>query len=200
MTVRTSMSDLIATLRGFTSAGTADFSDAQMQTILDRYKTDLNNVQIYPDPQYNSSGVVEYKVYTTPAKFLESTDGGTARFLVTDGLGSALGTSLWSADYENGIVTFVSDQGGLNRCIMGHSFDVYAAAADIWSQKAAAYATLIDFSTDNHSVKRSHIIKACQDMADKYQKMATSGGSSSVDAVRGDSNPSSGSEHGGRDD
>jgi hypothetical protein len=194
MTARASMADLITAVRGFTNAGTADFSigsqayftDDQLQAVLDRYATNLYDVQMTAQAQYNSGGSVEYKEYRTPTTWLESTIGGTSRFTVTNGLGSISGTANWSADYPSGIVTFVTDQAGVGRFITGRSYDVYAAAADIWEQKGAAYATAIDFSTDNHSIKRSHIAKICSDMARKYASMATTGGSSSADVVRGD--------------
>lgn len=196
MTVRTSMASLITTLRGFANAGLADysidstayFSNEQLQAVLDRYKTDLNDIQIIPRPTMTAGAIVQYKEYQSPAHWLETTDtGGSARFIVSDGLGSVLDTSLWSADYENGLVTFTNDQAGSARYLTAHSYDVYAAAADVWQQKAAAYATMIDFTTDNHSIKRSHIVAQCESMAKRYAGMAVSGGgASSVDAVRGD--------------
>lgn len=187
MTARTSMTSLITTLRGFTNSGTADFSDDTLQQVLDRYKTDLRDVLLSPYAVTVSPGVAEYKDYQAPIGWFESTDsGGSARFVVGNGLGTVFGTALWSADYENGLVSFVNDQAGSARYLTAHSYDVYAAASDVWQQKAAQAATAIDFSTDNHSIKRSHIIAACMTMANKYAGMATTGGASSVDVVRGD--------------
>lgn len=181
------MASLISTLRGFTNAGTADFSDDLLQQVLDRYKTDLRDFPLYSYPVTVSPGVAEYKDYQSPVRWLETTDsGGSSRFVVGNGLGTVYGTALWSADYENGLISFVNDQAGSARYLTAHSYDVYAAASDVWQQKAAAAATAIDFSTDNHSIKRSQVTKSCLDMAAKYAGMATTGGASSVDIVRGD--------------
>lgn len=184
---RPSMDALITTLRGFTNASIVDFTDDQLQQVLDRYRTDIRDYLLSPYPVTVSPGVAEYKDYQTPVRWLETTDsGGSARFVVGNGLGTVYGTALWSADYENGLISFVNDQAGSARYLTAHSYDVYAAASDVWQQKAAAAAEKVDFSTDNHSIKRSHIVKACQDMAAKYAGMATTGGASSVDIVRGD--------------
>jgi hypothetical protein len=194
MAARTTMSNLITTVRGFCNAGTADYtigstaywSDEQLQTVLDRYRVNLREVPLTPHSLYNSGGTVEYKEYQSPQGWMEASNAGTARFVVTDGIGGVQGTALWGADYETGLVTFVSDQAGSARYVTGYSYDVYAAAADIWDQMAASYARQIDFSTDNHSVKRSHIVTTCQAMAKRYQSMATVTGSTSADVTRGD--------------
>ena len=183
MTARTSMANLIATLRGFTNAGTADYSigstaywsDDQLQSILDRNRVNLREVPLTSHPLLNSGGSFDYNDYQAECGWLETTLGGTARFIVTDGMGSAIGTANWTADYEIGLVTFLNNQAGSARAVIGFSYDVYAAAADIWQQKAAAYAAAVDFSTINHSIKRSHIVANCERMAQKYSMMATTG-------------------------
>lgn len=186
MAARASMADLITTVRGFTSAGTADFTDVQIQTVLDRYASVLRDAMLYAQSTMTAGGTVVFTDYITPAHWLESTDGGTARFIVTDGIGGVQGTALWSADYQNGQVTFGADQAGSARYITARSYDVYAASADIWRQKAASVAMMVDFSTLGQSVKRSHIVDQCNAMARYYGGMATTGGSSSGDVDRGD--------------
>jgi len=185
---------LITILRGFTNAGAADyvigntsyFDDNVMQQILDRNRIELREAEMKSMPIYSSGGTVVYKEYKLPVGWLEETKGGTAQFVVSDGIGNVQGTALWSADYENGKVTFVADQTGLTRSVNGFAYDLYAAAADIWHQKAAYYATQIDFSTDNHSIKRGHIVAQCEEMAKRYESKALNGGGTSVDMFRGD--------------
>ena len=186
MTARTSMASLITTVRGFTNAGTADFTDAQIQTVLDRYANILRDAALSPVGTMSAGGTTVYLDYTSPARWLESTLGGTAGFVVSNGLGGVQAGTLWSADYEIGQVTFVTNQAGSARYITARSYDVFAAAGDIWQQKAAIVATMIDFSTLGQSVKRSHIVAQCNAMAKYYQGMATSGGASSGDVDRGD--------------
>jgi hypothetical protein len=192
---RASMANLVSTLRGLTNTGFNDYviagqaywTDKHLQSVLDRYKTDIREAGLTPCPMRNTGGSIDYKEYQTHAHWLESTDSsGSARFIITDVTGTVQVSSLWSADYENGVITFVSDQANASRFLTAHSYDIYAAAADVWRQKAASYATMIDFSTINQTIKRSHIVSQCEAMAKRYESMATSGGASSVDIVRGD--------------
>ena len=191
---RASMANLVSTLRGLTNAGINDFvvagqsywTDKHLQSVLDRYKTVIRESGLTVSPMKNSGGTVEYKEYHTPAKWLESTDGGTAQFVITDVSGTVQASTGYTADYESGRITFVSDQANASRYLTANSYDIYAAAADVWRQKASTYATMIDFSTINQTIKRSHIVAQCEAMAKRYESMATSGGASSVDMVRGD--------------
>lgn len=196
MAARTTMATLITALRGFTNAGTADFtiagtaywSDEQLQTILDRFCTRFIDAELVAHPQQNSENVTEWKEYSTYFDWLETTSEGTSRFIVTDGLGGVISADDYTVNYEVGIITFTEDQAGLGRYLTGFSYDIYAAAAEVWEQKAAQYATMIDFSTDNHSVKRSHIVAQCEKMIDKYKKLSKNSGSASVQVMRGDFN------------
>ena len=193
--MRQTMTNLISTLRGFTNAGTADYTiagvsywgDTDLQTVLDRYKTELIEIPLTARPTTTAGGTVVYKQYVAPSKWMESTgSGGSAYFVITDGLGNVQGTALWSADYENGRITFVSDQSGSARYLTANAYDIYGAAADIWQQKAAFYATQIDFSTDNHNIKRSHIVKQCEQMALRYASLSDNTGSDMAITMRGD--------------
>jgi hypothetical protein len=183
---RSTMSSLISTLRGMTNAGTADYTIAgsaywtgdQLQTVLDRY-----SIAVREEPltsfSVTISGTVTWKDYQSNYRWFETTDGGTARFTVSDGQGNNQGTANWSADYERGLVTFGSNTGGSALYLTGYAYDVYAAAADVWRQKASQYAITFDFTTDNHSVKRSHIAGQCERMANYYASLASTGANGS---------------------
>ena len=67
--------------------------------------------------------------------------------------------------------------------ITGYVYNVEMAAAKVWDQKAALYATQFDFSTDNHSIKKSQVIMQCKEMARYYQSQA---GVIQVEMVRSD--------------
>jgi hypothetical protein len=186
---RATMNALIEVLRGFTNAGTADytiagidyFSNDHLEAILDRRCTELREVAM---TAHELRSV--YKDYSIPSGWLETSDGGTARFIVEEVDGTDIAGTLYTVDYENGKVTFVNDQAGSARYVTARSYDIYGAAADVWRQKANQYATMIDFSTDNHNIKRSHIVAQCEMMAKRYQAMAISGDIGSADMVRGD--------------
>ena len=177
MTARDGMTDLIASLRGMTNAGTADYtigstaywSDDQLQAKLDAHRMDFYVAELYQITAIESA-VVVYKTYRAPYRNLE---GGTVNFLLVDFQGTPAGTADYTADYVAGIVAFDADQAGKSWYLTGRSYDIYAAAADVWRMKAAhASETSFDFSTDNHSVKGSNVPAQCLKMADYYEKQS----------------------------
>lgn len=198
--LRDTMNDLILQLRGMTNAGTADytvagidyFSSYHLQDALDRHAYSVRDHDLTSFEQLDTGGTVVFKEYQANWRNLETSDGGTARFVIRDATGAVIAGTLYSVDYQRGLVTFTSNQGGSSRMVTTTAYDIYAAAADIWAQKASYYATQIDFSTDNHNVKRSHIVAQCETMAKRYRDMSgtpyddgTSG--SVVSIVRSDS-------------
>ena len=177
MTARTGMTDLIASLRGMTNAGTADYtigstaywSDDQLQDKLDAHRLDFYSEEL-PCITAIEGGLVVYKTFRSPYRNLES---GTVNFLLVDFQGTPAGTADYTADYFAGVVTFTADQAAKQWWLTGRSYDVYAAAADIWRMKAAhASETSFDFSTDNHSIKGSNVPMQCLKMADYYEQQS----------------------------
>ncbi|MHB0968104.1 MAG: hypothetical protein ACYC36_16835 [Bellilinea sp.] len=177
MTARTGMTDLIASLRGMTNAGTADYSvgttaywsDDQLQAKLDAHRLDFYSAELTHITAMEGGAVV-YKTYRAPYRNLE---GGTVNFLLVDFQGTPAGTADYTADYTTGTVTFTADQAAKQWWLTGRSYDIYAAAADVWRMKAAhASETSYDFSTDNHSIKGSNIPMQCLKMADYYEKQS----------------------------
>jgi len=175
-TARTSMADLISILRGLTNTGLTDYSvsgatywtDAQLQTVMDRHVYPVRYEPMTPMPTIGLSGTAAYYDYQSPRRFFETTNGGTARFVVQDETGATIGTAAYTADYPSGRVTFGTDTTGSTRYVTGYSYDLNACAADVWTQKAAHYVTAYDFSTDNHNLRRSQIIANCMLMAKDY--------------------------------
>jgi len=194
MAVRSTMTRLMQLLRGLTNAGTADYtiglftywSNDQLQDALDRHSTFVKDEPLYPKKSLESGGAISYYDYQSRYRFFEQTNGGTAVFIVKDGTGAA--QTGWTANYENGEITFSTDQAGAVYYLTGTSFDVYAAAADVWYQKAAHAADMIDFSTDGHNIKRSHLVQTALKMAQKYESMAGApvGSTSTGEMVRSD--------------
>jgi len=189
MTARANMDDLIQKLRVFTNAGTADFtvssttywSDDQLQDELDKTQKKVNYQAMQAIPTYGIGGTVTYTVYQTGLADWEKSpviqdEGGTT-------LTAGTATANYSFDDNIGVVTFVSDTEGKTRYITGNVYNVEMAAAKVWEQKAALYATQFDFSTDNHSIKKSQVILQCKEMARYYQSRA---GVIQVEMVRSD--------------
>lgn len=171
---RTGMTALIEELRGLVEAGTADYtvgttaywSDNALQDILDSNRIDLIHTYLTPNPVVGVGGTSIYYDYLAPCGFWEATSGGTTIFYLQNGGGTQVGTALWSADYRRGIITFAADTAGSTMYLTGRSYDLNAAASDIWRKKAAHYApTSFNFSTDNHSISREQVYTHCQEMA-----------------------------------
>lgn len=187
---RSTLGDLVTTLRGLTDAGYLDWQlgtatfwdDMQLQIALDRHRVDIYREQLTSRQTY-SGGSVQYIRYHSAYGNLEQTSGGTAIFELQDGPGNTYPSNGWSADYASGIVTFVADTGGSVVYLTGRSYDLNAAAADVWRIKAANAAKLYDMSTDNHSLSRSQIKAHCLEMAEYYESQ---GGFRVVTMVRSD--------------
>lgn len=174
-----------------TDAGTADYAigtatywDAdQLQKVLDRHRVDLRHVPLQALERWTGGGSVGWFEYQAPAGNLEATDGGTAVFVIQDSTGGTAGTAAWMADYRLGLVTFAADQGGTAYYLTARTYNLNAAAADVWRAKAANVAALFDFSTDNHSVSRSQMSRQFLDMARYYDSQQ---GAQTVSVIRGD--------------
>jgi len=186
MAARSGMTDLIMELRGLTEAGTSDYtiignsgttlywSDNALQDVMDMYRRDVIYGRLAAVPIIVSGGTLEYYEYRSPYKFFEATTGGSTIFYIQDGTGATAGTSLWTADYRRGIVTFGSNVEGTSYYVTGRSFDLNAAAALVWRKKAAHYApTSFNFSTDNHSISREQVYDHCLQMASYFEGMSS---------------------------
>lgn len=175
---RTGMTDLIDTVRGMTDAGTGDYTvgtitywaDNEVQRVLDRHREDVYQLQAAPITTLLGGGTVAYYTYYLNRVNIES---GTAAFTLEDATGADIGTSAYTLDAAGGIVTFGTDTAGSSYYWTGRAYDLNAAAADIWRMKAANAAKMFDFSTDNHSVKRSQFAAQCLQMANYYEGQAT---------------------------
>jgi len=189
MTARTGMTDIIAELRSLTDAGTAEFTigtvsfwnDDTLQSVLDSHRVDIDSYSLIPNPRYEA-GTLTYKEYRSVYKWLES---GTAALTVQNGLNVEVGTAAYTVDCQRGVVTFGTDTKGSSYYLYGRTYNLYAAAADVWERKAAHVAIKFDFSTDNHSIKRSQLYENYMKQSDRYALLANSM-TGSIDYERGD--------------
>ena len=189
MTARSGMASLITELRGLSEAGTADYtvtsstfwSDDQLQDILDIHREDVIFEPLTIYPTQVAGGSLSYRDYRSGYGFYEATTGGISVFYLQDATGASIGTSNFTIDYRRGRMVFTNDQRGSVYYLTGASYDLEAAAADVWRRKAAHYApTAFDFSTDNHSISRSQVYRHCLEMAEYFE----SKGNNSVESVQ----------------
>jgi hypothetical protein len=175
-TARAGMSDLIGMLRGYTDAGPNDYaiagvaywSDAQLQTVMDRNRKEFFHQAVSPMGS-TVGGTVQYYRYETGIPNQES---GTAVFKIQDVTGTTYNGTAYSADYLSGIITWNSDTLGSSVYFTGRSYDLNAAASDVWRHKAVNVAKAYDFSTDNHRVARSQMFKQFMEMSSFYGQQA----------------------------
>lgn len=180
MTARTTMARLIQEVRNLTAADHAEYTigtatywdDAQVQTMLDRHRRDVNRAPLEAVYAWASGGSIQYQEYRACFGEWEATDGGSAIFQVEDSTGANAGTAAWSADYARGIVTFAADQRGTAYYVTGRVFDLYGAAAELLRAWAAREKLAFDFSSDQQSFKRSQKAQTLLQMAVEYEGKA----------------------------
>jgi hypothetical protein len=190
---RSTLAEPIARVRDLAAAGTADYSDDAIQSVLDRNRLDFADDQLVSLREYDAGGTPVYYVYQAHYRNLEATDGGTAVLYVRDSSGARVGTASYSVFTEAGRVTFVSNTDGTAYYLTGRSYDVYAAAAEVWRMKAADVAGRFDFTADGASFKASQLIEQYNKMADQCSSLASfgagAGGLRSSMMYRDDLNP-----------
>ena len=182
---RTTMASLISTVRNLTATGTADYNigtatywtDDDIQAVLDDYRTDIYEERIeYVSSEMDSGGTARYYDYRLPYTYLETTDAGTAVFTIRNSGGTVIGTSDYTVDYNRGLIEFSSDTTGSARWVNGRSYDVYAAAAQIWNRKAGHVADRFDFTADGASFKASQLMAHYNAQAGEMRKRSTTFG------------------------
>jgi len=191
---RTGMSALLTEFRGLAEAGTSEYSvagtsywsDDQLQDVLDIHRKDVIFEPLQMYPVQIAGGSLGYYDYRSSYGYYEATTGGSAVLYLQDSTGANVGTANYTTDARRGQFQFSVNQMGTVYYLTGRSYDLNAAAADIWRRKAAHYApTSFDFSTDNHSIHRSQVYKHCKEMADYFDGNSTSA-VSSVQMYRSD--------------
>lgn len=174
MTVRTTMIEMISRLRNMAQTGTSDYtvastaywSDEQLQDALDRNRQYINFEPLSPITTRIAGGSVEYKRYESIRNNWEED------FTVQDSVGNSIGGTLYIENAEEGFITFDTDQAGSARVITGYTYDMNKSASEVWRSKASHYSMQYDFSTDNHSIKRSQLAEQALKMAAYYESRA----------------------------
>lgn len=173
---RSTMSSLISTLRELTNdaAGTAQvFTDDTLQRHLDAHRQDFYFQPLTPIAAQLAGGSVAYYEYRAGRQWLETTQAGTAIFLVQDSTGATRGTATWAdVDYQRGAVTFTTNQAGTALYLTARSYDIYGAAADVLTDWAGKVALQFDFASDQQSFSRSQKQAMLLQAAERYRRQA----------------------------
>ena len=179
---RTSMADLIARLRrliGDPAGASTQFTDLELQEILDRHMRTINYDPLKPVETRLPGGFIVWLLYLA--------DGGSWE------LGEQLVDMAWNpvapatSDENEGRWTLaISHTPPLY--IVGNRYDLYGSAAELLDEWAAVEKLSFDFQEDRRSFARSQKTKAMEELADRYRRRAWPATSSFVrtDLTAGD--------------
>jgi hypothetical protein len=174
---RAGMANLIKRLRAETQAGTADYTlagvtyfvDDQIEAALDRTQRLIQGVPLIPLPTYED-GVYRYYDYGIPlGRYFEESETGSG-WAVKDSGGATV--TDYTVNYASRRITFNTDQAGKTYTLDARAYNLNAAAAEIWEQKAAYAASKVDWNSDNHGVQANQEYLHCLAMARRYRQMA----------------------------
>lgn len=152
---RPTMAYLIRRVRSLTNdvpGASQVFDDAEVQEHLDDTRIDFRRETLAAWPDQDA-GTVAYFEYRSEHRWLEQTQGGTARFVLEDSLGGT--ASAHEVDYSRGIVTFGASQAGSAFYLTARSYDPYGAAASLLEAWASKVSLDFDFQTDGQRFDRS---------------------------------------------
>lgn len=184
MTARTGMAQLISDLRVLTEAGTAEWTlgtisfwdDDQIQNVLDKHVVEFVFSPMKAITTYATDGSLLYNDYQIDYENVEQTTDGTSVFYIQNGSFENIGTALYTPNYRRGRFTFTTNtQGTASFYATGRSYDLNAAAAEVWRIKANHASASFDFDTDNTSVKKSQIYEHYRERAEYFEAMSKGG-------------------------
>lgn len=186
---RSTMTELISQLRVMTEAsastetvnGVLYWTDDQLQSILDRHSTYWNRLALVPLRAVAAGNVAQYRIYPFPlevGQWIER-DGNTLALSIQDSNGNIIlvgaGDDDISIDYDKRQVVFNSDTSGQIYYMTATSYNLYAAAAEVWQTKASLRTSLIDWRSDNHSLKEDQEYQHCMEQYTLYSGKAANG-------------------------
>lgn len=163
MAVRLSMADLIARARLliYDEAGVDQvFEDQEVQDALDAHRTDVRYLELDAVATLSSSGT-EYLDYYAHRGHWEADE------ILVDGSFNTLAPD--TADQLVGHWTFAANQDP-PVYIVGKSYDLYAAAADLLEAWAAREKLAFDMDADGARFDRSQKMKALLELAAQYRR------------------------------
>ena len=159
------MESLVNRLRALTGAGTAEYTigalsfwtDNNLQDTLDSNGQYLQSTPLDWQPTTIGGGTIAYYNAALGIRDCEEASSGTARWIIRDSVGAEIGTANYTVDYRAGRVLFSVDQTGSAYYLTAYTYDIYAAAADLWQERLANFTTWYDFRSDNQTLSRSQV-------------------------------------------
>lgn len=180
MAIRTGMQTLVDRVRALTGAGTAEYtagtatywSDNNLQDVLDSNLFPVRGELLKWEPETIGGGTIAYYDAISRYRDYEEAESGTERWIIRDSIGTEIGTANYTADYRAGRIRFSADQAGSAYYLTAYSYDVFAAAADLWLERMSNFADWYDFSADNQNFSRSQAWEHAQTMSKTMREKA----------------------------
>ena len=142
----------------------AQWTDDELQDALDSHATFVRDQQLTWLADTVTGGSIEYHRAALGYRDVEGTASGTAYWRVVDSTGSAAPT-----DYTLypllGQVYWASDRDGTAYYWTGYSYDLWAAAGDVWERKAGALADWYSFAAGDQRHERQQAYEHCRTQA-----------------------------------
>lgn len=175
MAARAGLAWLIATLRRMAAVSEDDpaWTDDDLQNALDRTRAERRGVPVEPVAE-RSPGQTSFADYLLPlsVRDVEFNAGAGDGWRLVDAGGQD--APAHTVNLAAGVITFDTPTGGETYYLDCRAYDLNAAAADVWEQKAAAAVANVDWQSDNHRISASQEHAHCLKMAREFR--AKSGG------------------------
>lgn len=176
MAARAGMVDLLLEVRRMTDTSETDtlingvqyWTDDQLQDILDQHRAEVIDEPLLL-VGYRESGITVYKKYFIPntvGKYVETVASGADVFSIVDTLGDPAPS--YTVDLNAQIVTFDATTGGQSYYLRCRRYDVRAAAAQVWLDKASHRFALIKWKAGAHTLDEDLEYQHCLEMHQKY--------------------------------
>jgi hypothetical protein len=163
MAVRDSMAALISRVRLLINdpAGSSpQFSDQEIQDVLDASRADVKNQVMIPKATFSGS-TIQYLDYYTKLGDWED-DVVLKQYLVTLVTPSAAEPIAGHWQFAETTLPPI--------CISGKTYDLYRAAADLLERLSARWAMSYSMTVDGQSLQRAQVMPALQALANQYRR------------------------------
>lgn len=185
MNVRSGMAENVRQLRAmaqvtdteYSLLGETYFTDAQLQVVLDRYRVDISQEMMEPIA-YSEHATTTYRDYYFQGRNPETLASGTLIWQLQNSSFNEVSTADYSVDYNARLIRFTNTTDGGYHFLTYRTYNLNAAAAEVWRMKAANVAGRFDIRSDNHDLKRSQLTAQYLKMAEYYEKLSQQGAAS----------------------
>lgn len=162
MAFRSSMAALVDRVRLLTNdtdSTCQQFTDEEIQQVLDASRLDVRYLPLKPAPSYSGASIVFLDYY---APYGDWEDDATFWYVLTTQVTPSVSEPI-AGHWQFAISTLPPVS------IIGKSYDIYHAAADLLERQAARWVLKYNMSVEGQSLQRSQAATALQNLAKTYR-------------------------------